>query len=227
MLMNSFGVFLVAATLMIGMVFLLKKWGRIEGRIRLIAKITFCVGAYIATVLAIGSIMLGDLQKPSRVDVSPFFALAGADLDEADVVINKLYNSRDELGEQFEIKYDPDNIPGCSYYHTQEIFSNVRINIRFYPDYEQAEEDSERYRIRYSSKTSYREVNISDDITALLFNSCVNRADGLGWYVISDRYVRTHIRIKNMVVVVDESVRNRKEIGKASSEAIKNLCDIL
>ena len=105
--------------------------------------------------------------------------------------------------------------------------NKVCVSITFYEDFELAKEGFEIYRAKRSVKTAYRDVKISDNIECVLFDSHVNRADGLGWYVISDRIVSTYVRVKNMVIVITEIKRDGKDIGYVSSKAIEKFCEVL
>jgi len=227
LLFNSGGVFLVSVALLTLVVFLYKKWKKHDGRLKQKTKAVIIIGGYMALVIVIGSFMLSDLQRPSTVDLSPFLTLEDIDFRNADDIINSLQTAQDELGCQFEILGTLKNAKGCVYYPENGIYFHVYVYFEVFDENYLAKDNFEIFRAKYSAKTAYEHIILSENIEALLFNSRVSRADGLGWYVISDRSVRTYVRIKNVTIEISETKRDGKDIGQASNKAIEKLCEIL
>jgi len=226
-LFNTGGVFLFSVVVLIVIVFLYRKWKKYSSRPKQKTKGIICIGIYISIVIVTGSIMLGDLQRPSTVNVYPLLALENINLSDADGIIVKLESVQKEIGNQFEIIDSEESYKGFLFFPENEIDSKVNVSIKIHDDCNLAEDTFELYRSRHSAKTKYIYLRLSESSEALLFNSRVNRADGLGWNAIIDRNIKTCARVNNMTIEISETKRDGKDIGQASNIAIENLCKLL
>ena len=224
LLLNTGGLFLVSVALLILAVFLFKKWHHNIVWMKKKTKVIICTVSYVILVIVIGSIMLSDFQKHSTVDVSPFRALETLDFDDPDGIVSKLQFAQDQLGNQFEVLDRPEVVTGCIYHPEDSFDIEVSVIVMIYENSDLAKEDFEKYRSRYSETTAYTYEMPSGNIETLLFNSSVNRADGLGWLAITDRHVRTFVRVKSMTIAISEIRYDEKKIGQASNKAIEELC---
>ena len=227
LLLNTGGLFLVSVALLILAILLFKKWQYHTVWMKKKTKAIICSVSYVMLIIVIGSIMLGDLQKYSTVDVSPVIALETLDFDNPDGIVSKLQFVQDQLGNQFEVLDSPGAVTGCTYYPEDSIDIEVSVIVMLYENPDLAKEDFEKYRSRHSEGTAYKYEMPSDNIETLLFNSSVNRADGLGWLAITDRHVRTLVRVKSMTIAISEIRYDGGTIGQVSNKAIEELYEAI
>lgn len=200
-----------------------------------------CIGIYIAIAALLVSIIITTFPKPSTVDITPLtiFELENTDLDDFDVVFEKLNNARYELGASFYMIDEdaPDYDIDTKYKDSDEMpATNVRLLINFYKNPEDAREHIQ-YGLNlariYGYGGSEKYIEISEDIEAILQDSRYYESGVYAMYFIYGLYrggynreIITELRIKNICMYIYEH-EGEDEIGTATSRTIDKLCGIL
>ena len=231
--MNLIEVIIIAVIVLFIARFIIKKLSRQSEKPSSKKKSALVVVAYIVFVIMFGGYFLGDLTKPSTVDISPVMQLENVDFSDIDMVFDKIKNSQEELeGERFKETAIRVSTRSCSYtYHDWSLPSSVYVSIEFYDDVEQAKIQFQD-NLSKRSINNYRYTKVSEDIEAILSNSRVNRSPE-GFFSILNRSVGTRIRVQNIIfsfgegVSLSESRLNSNKSGQTSNTAIEKLFSVL
>lgn len=189
-------------------------------------KILIYIAGYLLLIFLSYTILLSDFSTSSKVDISPIYNLteiadAGPisydDYKNFERVIEessafKWFHSYDRYSHDFWYDYDKDpNIyPGAVACIEIQYYSNVREASMYF------ERDEKHSKL----------VRISDNLEVVLCNSEIQRSSEGLLFAYWVKYTKTYVLFDNIIISVTESFVPIKKVSKASSEAIKILCDV-